>query len=137
MQTYTFWEEYQNNIAPRIAAVDLFLKTAEYPLRADLVADVLGLSEIEIYQILNNDVEKIDKDTFLVIMSQGSSDLCQLYQREMELRSPPTYTCGDIAYIYNLNYSMVENACQMLKIKEVTAFTMPLVFSNIPYQNAY
>jgi len=137
MQTYTFWEEYQNNIAPRIAEVDLFLKTAEYPLRIDLVADVLELTEREICKILSDKTERIDKDTFFLIMSQGSSEFCQLYQREMELRSPSTYTCGDIAYIYNLNYNVVENACQMLKIKEVTAFTMPLVFSNIPYQNAY
>ncbi|MCL2855799.1 MAG: hypothetical protein FWE21_09320 [Defluviitaleaceae bacterium] len=134
MQVYTFWEEYQNNIAPRIAEVDLFLKTAEYPLRTDCVADVLELGEREVCQILTEvDADKIDKNAFFTIMSRGSSGLCRLYQREMELRSPATYTCGDIAYIYNLNYDVVARVYQMLKIKEATAFTMPLVFSNIPY----
>ncbi|MCL2236511.1 MAG: hypothetical protein FWB98_08750 [Defluviitaleaceae bacterium] len=136
MQNYTFWEEYQTNIAPRIAEIDLFLKTAEYPLQADLVADVLELSEREVRQILTGR-SVIDEGVFLAVMSRGSSELCRLYQREMERQSPQTYSCSDIAYIYNLNFAEVDAACRQLKIKEVTAFTMPLVFSNIPYQNAY
>ncbi|MCL2350825.1 MAG: hypothetical protein FWC67_05030 [Defluviitaleaceae bacterium] len=127
---HTFLEEYQTNIAPRIADIDVFLKTAEYPLDAYCVADLLDL---DVREVLRHDGHVADARSFINIMQSGSSWICRMYQRELERESPPTYTSDDIAYIYNLDYDAVKNACKKLKIKEVTAFTMPLVFAKIPY----
>jgi hypothetical protein len=132
--TYTFWEEYKKHIGPKVAAIDVFLKTAEYPLDITSVARLLSLSHCEILNIMAKlNAKTIDKQTFLGIMEAGTSRLCRLFCREVELQSPITYTSEDIAYIYNLDHATVKTACQNLKIKEVTAFTMPLVFAKIPY----
>ncbi|MDR2183426.1 MAG: hypothetical protein LBE55_04560 [Clostridiales bacterium] len=134
LSTYTFWEEYQRHIKPTIAEIDIFLKTAEYPLDAANVAYVLDLDEDEVLSIVAaTGCEAIDKAVFLHIMSSGSSRICRMYAKEVEVGSPPTYTASQLSYIYNLDLEDVKNACQKLQIKEATAFTMPLIFANIPY----
>ena len=132
--TYTFWEEYQRHIKPIIAEIDVFLKTTEEPLDVARVADVLDLDEEEIISIMAAaQREVIDKKTFFIIMASGSSQICRLYNREVEMGSPHTYTVSQLSYIYNLDPEDVQNACKKLQIKEATAFTMPLIFANIPY----
>jgi len=134
LSTYTFWEEYQQNIQPTIAEIDILLKTAEYPLHVARVAYVLDLEEEEVLSIMSAaGLDDIDRSTFLHIMSSGSSHICRLYAKEVEVGSPPTYTASQLSYIYNLDLDDVKNACKKLQIKEATAFTMPLIFANIPY----
>lgn len=132
--TYTFLEEYKRHIWPAIGEIDVFLRAAEYPLCAADVACVLDVDEREVLSILaeigRND---IDKDTFLAIMARGSSSICQMYGREVEIGSPHIYSPSQIAYVYNLDIGAVENACKKIQIKEVTALTMPLVFAQIPF----
>ena len=131
--TYTFLEEYQNNIQPALSEIDVFLKTAEYPLYTGDVACVLDIEEAEVIAILEEiGVGAIDRKAFLSIMQRGSSQICRLYEREMQLGSPQIYTASQIAYIYNLDIGLVKNACQKLQIKEVTNFTIPFVFAQIP-----
>ena len=132
--TYTFWEEYQLHIGPAIAEIDIFLKTTSYPLDAKRVADVLDLDEEEVSSIMAaTSQDEIDKSAFFHIMASGSSRICRLYAKEVEIGSPPTYTASQLSYIYNLDLEDVKNACKKLQIKEATAFTMPLIFANIPY----
>ena len=134
LSTYTFWEEYQQYIKPMIAEIDIFLKTAEYPLDVAHVAYVLDLDEEEVLRIMSASSRKIiDRDAFFCIMTSGSSRVCRLYAKEVEVGSPPTYTASQLSYIYNLDLKDVKNACKKLQIKEATAFTMPLIFANIPY----
>ena len=132
--TYTFWEEYQTHIKPTIAEIDIFLRCAEYPLNIAEVACVLELDEMEIVSIMTKSgLHIIDRAAFMHIMAAGSSEICGLYRREVEAGSPLTYTPAQLSYIYNLDIDDVKNACKKLQIKEATAFTMPLIFANIPY----
>ena len=134
ISTYTFLEEFQKYIRPSINEIDLFIKTALFPLAVTDVACVLELDEAEVLSILKKlGLVTIDKSAFFAIMSQADSRICRLYARELEMGSPPIYTAFQISYIYNLDINDVKNACQKLQIKEVTAFTMPLIFSQIPY----
>jgi len=131
---HTFLEEYEGYIKPALSEIDVFLKTSEYPLCPADVACILGIEEDEVQSVLLKiGRTSIDKYTFFDIMSKGSSAICRLYSREVETGSPPTYTPNQVAYIYNLDISAVKNACQKLKIKEITAFTMSLVFAKIPF----
>jgi len=130
---YTFLEEFRQNIEPRIAEIDIFLRSQD-EFCAGCVARVLSLCEDEVRGIMESvGMTKIDRSSFMQIMSRGSSRICGMYSREIAAKSPSTYTSDDIAYIYNLDKQAVKNAYQNLKIKEVTAFTMPLVFARIPY----
>ena len=132
--TYTFWEEYQNHIKPAITEIDIYLRCAEYPLDISEVACVLELDEAEIASIMAKaGLRTIDRAAFMQIMASGSSEICGLYCREVEVGSPITYTPAQLSYIYNLDIDDVKNACKKLQIKEATAFTMPLIFANIPY----
>ena len=131
---HTFLEEYEVYIKPALSKIDVFLKTSEYPLCASDVACVLEIDEAEVQSILHKiDKAAIDKCTFFDIMTKGTSAICRLFSREVEIGSPPTYTPNQVAYIYNLDVSAVKNACQKLKIKEITTFTLNLVFANIPF----
>jgi len=135
LSTYTFLEEYQQCIQPAIADVDVFLRTtaSDVPMCAADVACVLDICEEEVKNILREvGTQTIDKEVFFAIMRRGSSKICRLYAREIEAGSPIIYNAPQIAYIYNLDADLVKNACQKLQIKEVTTFTMPLVFAQIP-----
>ena len=127
----SFLDEYDKKIRPLLEEIDLFLKIEEEPFNPKQVADLLFLDEGEV-EIIAGPRALIDKDIFMYIMSKGSSWICRMYQRELEVKSPPTYKGGELAYIYDLDADMVEAACKELKIKEVTAFTMPLVFARVP-----
>jgi len=130
---YTFLDEYRDCIRPRIREIDTFLRLRD-EYCTGCVAEILSLCEEEVVQIMNEvGLKKIDRQSFMDIMQRGSSRICQLYAREVALHSPYVYTSDDIAYIYNLDLQAVKNAYQILKIKEVTAFTMPLVFGKIAY----
>ena len=134
LSTYTFWEEYQRHIQPTLAEIDIYVKTAEYPLDMAHVAYVLDLDENEVRSIMDAaGCHEIDKKAFFTIMASGSSRICHLYAKEVEIGSPPTYTASQLSYVYNLDLDDVKNACKKLQIKEATAFTMPLIFANIPY----
>jgi len=134
LSTYTFWEEYQQHIGPTLAEIDIFLKTSDYPLDAARVAYVLDLDEEEVLSITAALGQgEIGKNTFIQIMTKGSSRICRLYAKEVEMGSPHTYTASQLSYIYNLNLDDVKNACKKLQIKEATAFSLPLIFANIPY----
>ena len=128
----TFLQKYERDIMPSIAAIDVYLKSAEQPMDLHCVADLLSICETEVMRIMKNaGITQINKINFLHIMANGSSELCGFFKREMELSSPYTYTSEDLAHIYNLDHETVNNAYQKLQIKEATSFTMPLVFENI------
>ena len=130
---YTFLDEYRDCIRPRIREIDTFLRLRDEFCVA-CVAQILSVCEEEVVQIMEIlGLEKIDRQNFMSIMQRGSSRICQLYARELNVKSPPTYTSEDIAYIYNLDLQAVKDAYQILKINEVTSFTMPLVFGKIEY----
>jgi len=134
VSTYTFLEEHKRYIQPTIEEIDIFLKTAEHPFQTADVACVLDISKDEVLKIMaEKGIKTIDEDAFFTIMSAGSNRICVMYAREIEIGSPATYTAAQIAYIYNLDEILVKDACHKLQIKEVTAFTMPLIFANIPY----
>jgi len=129
---YNFLQEYESNIVPKLKAIDVFLKTETFPIKKEDVADILYMDIKYIEKIMKKlRIKNIYISDFMQIMKNGESYICKLYQRELEIGSPLTYTHSQIAYIYNLDKYEVENACKKLKIKEITSFVMPLVFEKV------
>jgi hypothetical protein len=64
-------------------------------------------------------------------MKRGSSPLCGMFRRAMELYLPEAYTPEVIAYIFDLPVGAVRKAAQELGEKTFTDAMLPLVFSKI------
>lgn len=129
----SFWELYCNEIKPALCEVDVFIRSVEDTIDAADAAEILNLQLDEVREIMKkSEIIEIDRSGFFTIMEKGSSLICRLFAREVECGSPLSYTRKEIAYIYGLDLKAVEAACDELRIKEATQFTIPLIFSKIP-----
>ncbi len=128
----TFLEYYVTVIRPQLMEIDLLIKTSCKRLPVSEAANALCLTNDEVKQIMQNQhIKAINRRNFFKIMEQGSSNICKLFKREVESGSPHIYSRENISYIYGLELSEVNKVCDKLKIKEITPFTLPDVFSEI------
>lgn len=131
----SFLETFVYEISPRLKEIDLLIKTAEDDLTVEEVARVLSLAETEVFEIMEKaKITVIDQSNFFKIMEEGSSMICSLYRREKDCGSPYLYTPKHISYIYDLDLDLVADICNNLHIKEITNYTLPLIFSHVPVQ---
>ena len=129
----SYLEYYIDNIKPVLNELDIALK-AKTRLNNAAIAKILDTTEQEIENIRKaHNLEVINLDSLIKIMHEGSSDICRLFQREVEMGSPYTYTKEQLAYIYDIDIELVNTVCNDLNIKEVTWQSMPLVFGSLPY----
>lgn len=128
-----FLEAYKNEIAPKLKEIDILLKSSEYPLAVEEVSKVLCITEKEVLSIMcDENINEINKLTFFQIMAKGNSYICKLFSRELECGSPYFYSVEDIAYIYNIDKKLIDNACNFLGISKITSNILPLIFVQIP-----
>ena len=130
----TFWDYYFYKVTPLLENIDIYVKSGEDSFPQKEVANLLYISNTELTHILQKkDIHQINKDNFFEIMKSGSSDICQLYKREVERNSPYVYSIDDIAYIYELNGAELKKICQHLSIEYITSSLLPLIFSKIKF----
>jgi len=128
-----YLEYYIDNIKPVINELDIALK-CKSRLKNKEISKILGISEEEIENLRKkHNLEAINSDSLIKIMQEGSSSICKIFQREMEVGSPFTYTRDQLAYIYNFDKDLVNYVCEDLNIKEITWQSMPIVFGSLPY----
>ena len=133
----SFLEIYQTEIAPQLQCLDIILKSMDDPLSITEASEALYISEAEILTIMRRfDIDIIDRESFLKIMSKASSPICRLYQRELDTGSPYVYTREDISYIYSIPIDIINNACEELGLVKLTAYTLPDLFSRVNLQPA-
>jgi len=131
-KTRNFWDSYLVDAAPKLTEIDLLIKTSDSPYNISVVSDLLYISENEIVGIMEGmNISEIDRSAFFRIMENGSSDICGLYRREVECGSPDIYSADMVSYIYGIEPDAVRSAAELLGIKDITAFTLPLLLSNI------
>ena len=132
MNSYSYLEQYYAKIAPAIREIDLMLKTSEGDLSVGQASRALDIRPREIMDIMrSNKIQTITKTNFLIIMRQGSSDLCQMYRRELDKGSPFVYTLEDISYIYGIGLDLIADVCERLGVSEITEYTLPEVLAEI------
>lgn len=128
----TFLEYYQKEIEPKIAAVDIFLKTEEAPYSPEEVAQCLGISEQELQELLEKyQLGFITKGIFFLLMKTANSPFCKIFQRELSCGMPTLYDWSKISYIYQLEERAVRHAVNLLGRTFFTNAELPLVFSKI------
>ena len=131
-QRECYLERYQKEIAPVLRQIDTWIKTEDRNVSPEDLSDALGLTADEVESILGKPLgKKLARSDYLRVMELGTSKACRLYQREVSCGSPLVYTPDQIAYIYDLSHDIVASTCEMLKIKAVTAYTLPQVLSRV------
>ena len=130
----TFLEYYKQKIQPQIAAIDLFLKSEEPPYNSDIVGELLEIPPREWEQTLREEkIAFITKGIFFRLLQGGSSPLCGMFRRAVELCLPEVYTPESIAYIFGLERETVQKAAEGLGQSSFTEGTLPRLFARIPY----
>ncbi|HAQ41121.1 hypothetical protein [Anaeropeptidivorans aminofermentans] len=133
---YTFLDYFNEVLSIRLKEIDILIKCNE-TISIGKVSELLDISEREIMKISAPEDDFIEAKEILHIMEEGSSEICLMYQREIECNSPYIYSAEEIAYIYGFDLPKVKEAMEKNDIKAVTWQVLPFVFSLIPYnQNA-
>ena len=130
---HSYLEYYAKNIRPAINELDLAIKCKSRLGNKEL-AEILGSNVQEIEQIRStHNLKILNQNAIVKIMQESNSDICKMFQRELELGSPFTYSLEEFSYIYDFDINLVCEVCQKLNISEVTWKNMPSVFASLPY----
>ena len=128
----TFLDYYKQEIQPQIAAIDIFLKSEEPPYDSEIVGDLLEIPSAEWEELLRKEqISFITRGIFFQLMKRGTSPLCGMFRRAVELYLPEAYTPEIIAYIFDLPVEAVRKAARELGEKTFTDAMLPLLFSKI------
>lgn len=104
----SFRQIYEQNIAPKLKEIDIFLKTEDFPYDVQHTAELLGMPLGEVLEIMTaHHIETLDKLSFFTIVSVSSSYICRLIQRQWKYVNTPFYTVSIVSYIYELNQEKV------------------------------
>lgn len=129
----TYRHHYEEYIEPNLQAIDIFIRSQE-AITTRNICTLLSMDENELHNIIKeNNICQLNKMTFFLIMKLGSSQICQLFNRELERGFPPAYTSKDVSYIYNLPITLVEHAFSEIDAMDITSPEMKNLFSYIPY----
>lgn len=114
----TFNDYYNSTIIPKLKSIDLFIKThSDDYVPIETTSTLLDISSKEVSDILKtNNLLSIDKNTFFIVMKEGSSNICQLFNRQLEIGYNSTYSPQDISYIYDIPKDIILKAMSASKI---------------------
>lgn len=129
----TYLDYFNAYLSPKLQQIDLFLKTHEQDhIDLDEVVDLLDITHSEIDDIMHlHELDVISKHSFFIIMYNGSSDICQLFCREISRKMPNAYSPSDISYIYQIPYDHVIEAAEKARIDAITTDNLNELFSHI------
>ncbi|PKM94072.1 MAG: hypothetical protein CVU84_11470 [Firmicutes bacterium HGW-Firmicutes-1] len=129
----TYLDYYNENFAPSLKAIDLFLKTkTASSFSIDVVSELLDLSADEIKSLMKGiGIDILDRVSFFTIMQYGSSPVCRLFSRELQRKLPTSYSFQDVSYIYQIPYDQIVEAAQKADISVITNQNIHTLFSNI------
>lgn len=132
INTMSYLDKYNETIAPKLREIDIFLKTKPRALTVKSISNLLYIPEREVLDIINHyNIKALNSCSFFEIMKNGSSDICQLFNRELKRGIPKILTPVDISYIYDIDIDTVLEACKEIGIVEYNHMTLKLLFSNI------
>ncbi|OON97270.1 MAG: hypothetical protein ATN36_00530 [Epulopiscium sp. Nele67-Bin005] len=131
--TITYQQVYTDYIKPQIEEIDILLKSSHSSYTITEVARVLNISKEEILHIMQeNNIVEINKIYFFHILMEAKSYVGQLIKRQWRVPNTNDYTAFNIAYIYNLDYKLVETAFSKLQMTTVSDEDLSILFSHIP-----
>lgn len=123
---------YDTRFAPKFEDIDIYLKSKR-PLTVSVISKLLCISQSEVLHIIKNeDIPSINTFTFYTIMKNGSSQICQLFKRELDRGCPYLYSPEDISYIYNVDLNVVKKAFKHLEKNKVNTIDKKTILELLP-----
>ncbi len=127
-----FQEVYYTYIQPKIRELDIFLKTSEAPYDITEVADILEDSQENILHIMDKlGLTEVNKVTFFKIITEVQTYIATLLTRQFSITNTSVYTPKNIAFIYNLEQTLVEDAFYTLGEEVISSTDLNLLFTHI------
>ena len=128
----TFLDYYEGEIQPQIEAIDLYLKTEEPPYTVAAVSKLLHISLTEGKAILEEEkLACITKGVFFRMLKKGSAPLCGMFRRALACNLPERYTIKQVAYIFGLEYAVVEKAAKKIGTDTFSEEMLPQLFEKM------
>jgi hypothetical protein len=132
-KTDSYLDYYDSRIRPVINRLDIAIKCKDRLKDSD-IAGILGMETSEILKIkAEHKLKKNDKTAIITYLKEGSSEICGIFKRETEFRSPYVYSFEEISYIYNIELKMLQRVCERKGIHRITKENINEVFKNIPF----
>jgi hypothetical protein len=134
----TYLQYYNENVAPKLQKIDLFLKTEESEtLSPDIICELLDISIDEVDDLIDTyKISNLDKISFFIIMQNGSSEICKMFSREIQRKIPHFYSFYDISYIYQIPYEIVVDAAVSAGLNSITQQDLNDLFEHIIISHA-
>ncbi|MGN1318802.1 MAG: hypothetical protein ACI4VF_07260 [Lachnospirales bacterium] len=127
-----FSEYYNNFICPKIKQIDIAIKSHISNFDISYISSLLDLSEKEIkYIIKSKKLNSISSDNILTIMLNGSSYICKIFRKTLNIGCPKYYTAKDLSYIYYISYDKVKKAYEILNIDKIDSNNVDIIFKKI------
>lgn len=125
----SFFNLYYNEICPTLKALDIIIKAHYNSVDIDELSNLLHITPNEINTILNSkQINNISSDIIPTIMLNGSSYICKIFKKSLSYYNCNTYSPKDIAYIFSIDKTKVENAFNKLNITEISEANLPQLF---------
>lgn len=132
MQSSNFYDYYNNIICPKIKSLDILYKGNYDNIDIKDIVGLLDISEKEIQSIINaKNIHIINSQNIPILLLNGSSYICRIFRRTLNINCPQIYTVRDIAYIYELDEKIINNICKKLNIKKITQNQLDSIFKQI------
>lgn len=127
-----FLSVYNNIISPKLKSIDIAIKCCDNSIDINNISCLLDISEQEVIHILKlKNIHSISSKDIPVIMLNGSSYICKIFRKTLNIGCPKIYTAYDISYIYNFNYNDVTKICHRLNKSKFTSEELPMLFKYI------
>lgn len=130
-----FLEYYNSTICPKLKKLDTTIKSYDTDIDITNLSSLLDISENEINYILKiKNLKTISSGDIITIMLNGSSYLCKIFKKTLNIGCPEYYTAQDLSYIYNLEYDVVKNIFASLNIDKISYSQTHIIFKHISYK---
>lgn len=131
-QREPFLTHYRTNILSKLREIDLFIKTQPAPYSKESVLKILNMPSSEFDKITSElGIGCITPFSLVLIMKNGSGELCTAFRRQLECGLTDTYSPEQISYIYNIDISIVLKAFSDMGVTILHKGLLETLFSNI------
>lgn len=131
----SFLTIYNNIICPKLKSIDIAIKATYENIDPKTISSILDISQKELSEIIKvKHIHRLCSQDIPTIMLNGSSYICKIFRKTLNVGCPTEYTALEISYIYNIDYALINEACTKLNKYSFKEDELPLLFEHISFE---